>query len=125
VQVEGKERDQILQSLYGVGPKKAIGYLPLYTLREFLQIDPREMADQVALRGLTTAIFNVEQCRIKSGAIYFYDRDELQKLLNSSAGSLTQCGLPIDPDHFLKEIAATWYEPEHPVYPIISAAFGE
>jgi len=125
VQIEGEERDQILQSLYGVGPEKAIGYLPLYTLAEFLQIDPYQLAEHIALSDRTAVIFNAEQCRIKSGAIYVYDRVELQGILAASDTLLTKNGLSIDPDKFVEEIAATWFEPEHPVYPIIVTAFGE
>ena len=125
MRLEGEERDQILQSLYGVGPKKNIGYLPLYTVSEFLQIDLEEVVDHVSPLGLSSAIFDVKHCRIKSGAIYVYDRVELESRLKAKTGLLTQHGLSLDPDIFVEQIALTWFEPEHPVYPIIAAAFGK
>jgi hypothetical protein len=125
VQLEGEKHDRILQSLYGVGPKKNIGYLPLYTVSDLLQIDLDQVVEHVTLRGLSVVIFNVDQCCIKSGAIYVYDRDELENRLEATNSLLIQHGLSVDPDIFVKQIALTWFEPEHPVYPVVAAAFGE
>jgi hypothetical protein len=45
------ERSTILSSLIQVGPSKPIGYLPLYTIRDVLQMEPHALAHDAGARG--------------------------------------------------------------------------
>ncbi len=119
------ERERLLLSLSQVGPNKTIGYLPLYTIRDFVQLSPETIAADAAARGLASEQFGPEKCCINSGALYVYDREGLTRLLATHAGMLEADHLPLDPDRFVAHIAAVWFQPNHPAYAVIAAAFGE
>jgi hypothetical protein len=119
------ERRALLRSLAEVGPSKPIGYLPLYAIEEFVQLSPQSVADAVTARGLTTALFGPSECCIKSGALYVYHREALVTLLQERAAVLIAVGLPLDPDRFVAQIAAVWFEKDHPAYSVIATAFGD
>ena len=118
------EREVYLRDLSRVGPNKPIGYLPLYTIRDFAQLTLESVAAAAAARGLVTARFGPEACCIKSGALYVYNPSALAKILQTHAETLQASGLPIDPNHFISHIAKTWFQPDHPAYGIIAEAFG-
>lgn len=78
------ERQALLRDLTEVGPTKPVGYLPLYTIREFVQLTPEAVAATATAHGLATAQFGPAACCIKSGALYFYDREALADLLQEA-----------------------------------------
>jgi hypothetical protein len=85
------ERSGILRSVAQIGPAKPIGYLPLYTIRDILKMEPHALAQDSAAKGLSAALFGPAQCCIKSGALYLFDRQSLELLLletNSVSESL-------------------------------------
>jgi hypothetical protein len=118
-------RTFVLRSLTQVGPEKPIGYLPLYTLRDFAGVDPAIICAEATARGLAAAQFGPDDCCIDSGALYIYDRQALSLLLQAHSEILVEVGIPREPELFVALIAAVWLEPEHPVYQIIAKAFGE
>lgn len=122
--ISDEQRSAILRSLTAVGPSKSVGYLPLETIRKFIGVTPRSLADAAKARGLTTAQFSAKTCCIGSGALFVYDRDALSTLLQANANAVLAAGLPLDTDEFVKLIASIWFEETHPAYGIIAAAFG-
>jgi hypothetical protein len=48
------ERQALLRSLTEVGPSKPVGYLPLYTINDFVQLTPEAVAAAATARGLAT-----------------------------------------------------------------------
>jgi hypothetical protein len=119
------ERQVLLRGLTDVGPAKPIGYLPLHTIEEFVQLSPQAVAADANARGLATAEFGPAACCIKSGALYVYDREALADLLRENVESIAVAGLPSDPDRFVAHIAAVWFDRDHPAYSLIARAFGE
>ncbi len=119
------ERRAFLRDVTSVGPQKPVGYLPLYTIRDFVRLSPKAVAAEARARGLTTAQFSPEQSCIKSGALYVYHRDALTALLQSHAATVTGAGLSLDPDSFVSCIAADWVDHDNPLHVVIRAAFGE
>ena len=115
----------LLRSLTEVGSTKLVGYLPLYTIRDFVKLPPETIAADATARGLVAAQFGPDTCCIKSGALYVYDREALAKFLQAQADAVSDAGLPPDPDRFIAHIAAVWYAEDHPAHPIITKAFGE
>jgi hypothetical protein len=107
-----------------VGPSKPVGYLPLHTIKEFVQLTPEAAAAALAERGLATAQFGPAACCIKSGALYAYHREALAALLRANADTIRAIELSVDPDAFVASIATVWFEKDHPAYPIIAKAFG-
>ncbi|MBY5809388.1 hypothetical protein [Rhizobium leguminosarum] len=118
-------RGTLLRSLTDVGPSKAVGYLPLYTIKRFLKTTPKALATSAASRGLAAARFTSRACRIKSGALYVYDRTTLTGLLQGQAEAVGPAGLPLNADAFVAHIAAVLYDEDHPAYGFIAAAFGQ
>jgi hypothetical protein len=119
-----EERDQILTSLTSVGANKPVGYLPLYTVRVVLEACEDLLIAEARSRGLDAVSLGPEKCCIKSGAVYVFDRHALRELLSASAHTLKRCRVATEPDEFVLQIAAIWFEPSHAAYPIIAAAFG-
>jgi hypothetical protein len=118
-------RNAILQSLALVGPTKPIGYLPLYTIRDVLKMEPQSLARDAEARGLSASLFGADLCCIESGALYLFDRQSLWHLLQSSRAILLANHWPLDPLEFVARIAREWIDPSHPVAPVINRAFGE
>jgi hypothetical protein len=119
------ERNTILSSLTQVGPTKPVGYLPLYTICDVLQMDPYALAQDARVNGRSVAIFGADQCCIKSGALYVFDGQSLERLLRSSKLILSANRWPIDPHQFVARIAREWIDDTHAVAPVIERAFGQ
>jgi len=119
------DRQALLRSLTEVGPSKPVGYLPLHTIEEFVQMAPEAVAATAASRGLATAQFGPAACCIKSGALYVYDREALASLLQENVAAIAAACLPQDADRFVAHIVTNWFDEDHPAYPIIARAFGE
>jgi hypothetical protein len=119
------QRNTILSSLTQVGPTKPVGYLPLDTIRGVLQMHPYALAQDAQVNGLSAAMFGPEQCCIKSGALYVFDRRSLERLLRSSKSILSASCWPLDPDQFVARIAREWIDDAHSVAPVIKRAFGK
>src|SRR5215475_15344561 len=98
------ERNSILSSLTQVGPTKPVGYLPLYTIRDVLQMDPYALVQDARVNGLSATMFGPDQCCIKSGALYVFDRQSLERLLRSSKLIVSASRWPLDPDQFVARI---------------------
>jgi hypothetical protein len=119
------DKTHILSSLTQVGPAKPIGYLPLYTIRDILRIEPNALACDAEARGLSTAPLGPDQCCIKSGALYVFDRKSLEHMMQSSRHILSPSRWPLDPEQFVARIAREWIDQAHPVVPVIRRAFGD
>jgi hypothetical protein len=119
------KRSVALGNLTRVGPAKPIGYLPLYTIRHILLMDPHVLARNGVSRGLSAAVYQADECCIKSGALYLYHRSSLEQLLQSVRSVLVANSWPIDPDQFVARIAREWIDSSHPSKPVIERAFGD
>lgn len=115
----------ILESLTMVGPGKAVGYLPLRTVKRVLGLNIEDVIATAIVGGLRAISIGPPHCCIKSGALYLFDSDALEKLLRASSDILTDAGSPTDPEMFVRFIARDWFAPDHPIMPIIRAAFAD
>jgi hypothetical protein len=118
------DRRWLLCELTLVGPRKPLGYLPLYTLKHLLLCDPQHVASEAHGLGLTAIELGSDRCCINSGALYVYHREALAELVQARGGVLAANGLPVDPDHFVALIASVEFEHHDPIYPLVVAAFG-
>lgn len=118
------ERARIARDLTDVGRIKMVGYLPLYTIRDFVLIDATDMVKRARRKGLATKVFRPHQCCIQSGAFHVYHRAALRGLLSSSAETVRASGLSTHPDQFIRQIAGTWFGLDDPVSAVIAMAFG-
>lgn len=115
----------VRESLSLVGPDKAVGYLPLRTVKHVLGLDVEEVAAGAVGRGLKAICLGPRLCCIKSGALYVFDQAALERILNWSSVTLAKVGAPADPERFVRFIARKWFAPDHPITPIIQAAFAD
>ncbi len=115
----------VLESLTLVGAGKAIGYLPLRTIRQVLGLKVEDVVADARARGLQAIAFGPRDCCIKTGALYLYDPSALEHLLRTSSVTLERSGFPVDTEMFVRTIARDWLEQDHPVMPIIRAAFAD
>ena len=64
-------------------------------------------------------------CCVKSGALYVFDVVALEAILRVGSAALEQVNAPTDPEMFVRFIARDWFVPDHPIMPIIRAAFAD
>lgn len=114
----------VLESLSLVGPSKAVGYLPIRTVTHVLGLKVEGVIADAEARGLEAINFGPRQCCIKSGALYVFDQEALERILRGSSATLREMGAPLDPKKFVRFIARNWFAPDHPIMPIIRIAFG-
>jgi hypothetical protein len=119
------ERARILGSLRRVGRDKAVGHLPLHTIRDLPGLSVEDLAAEATPKGLSSLLCDSAGCCIKSGAFYVFDRRRLAALLAGAPDALIGCGWPAEPDGFVRALAAEWLEPNHPVIPLVCEAFGD
>ncbi|WP_146056047.1 hypothetical protein [Bosea psychrotolerans] len=108
----------ILPSLELVGSKKSVGYLPLPTIRKFLNNDKESLIRRYVSRGLNCVIFSPRKNCIKGGALFVYGPVEFKKILD-------QFHIEDDVEDFLQEIAAKWLSQDDARMPIIRALYGD
>ncbi|RXT48226.1 hypothetical protein B6S44_24495 [Bosea sp. Tri-44] len=115
----------VLENLSLVGPAKAVGYLPLRTVAEVLGLNVEDLITQAMARGLRAISIGPHHCCIKSGALYVFDAAALEAVLRVGSATLDQVEAPTDPEMFVRFIARDWFAPDHPIMPIIRAAFAD
>ncbi|KFC74788.1 hypothetical protein FG93_00967 [Bosea sp. LC85] len=121
--ISDEQRASSLSDLERVGCGKIIGYLPLQTVRIFLGLKVKDVVHTASSRGVSAISIGPKDCCIKSGALFVYDRTQLAALLEASTMALEQSNFPGEPELFVRAIARDWLEADHPVMPIIRAAF--
>lgn len=121
--VDAAEYKSYIKDLLIVGPRKPIGYLPLDTI-EAGGYDVNDLIQKLASDGLqvlrTGGI-------VASGALYAWDRDALQKLLDRNLRTLEQAGWPVDVDSFVMHIIeqAISFRENPALYRVIGLAFND
>ena len=115
----------LMGDIYDVGPDKPLGYLPLDTIRAYSGQRPGGVADMCSQRGLTTKLVPKDESRVASGALYVYDSEALQDLLNAHQAILDEVGWSTEPANFVDNvIKISVYEKENPdLYALIALAF--
>ncbi len=115
----------VLESLTRVGPEKAVGYLPLSTVQNLLELDVDDVIAGAIARGLKALRLEEGDCCVRSGALYLYDPAALERVLGLAETTLMELGFPIDAEGFVRAIARDWLPYDHPAVPIIRAAFAD
>ena len=120
-----QERQRIFGSLSAVGKAKPLGYLPLATLDQHLEMEVGGIAASLEKRSLKTKILQADECCIKSGALHVYDPSALQNVLDVASDVLEDNAWPTVAELFVNHIARNWIEQTHPVCKVIERAFGQ
>jgi hypothetical protein len=115
----------VLESLTLVGSGKAVGYLPLRTVKYVLGLKIQDVTADAVARGLRAIRIGPRHSCIKSGALYVFDPNALEQILRGSSEILRGADAPTDPEMFVRFIARDWFAPDHPIMPIIRDAFAD
>ena len=115
----------VSESLTLVGPAKAVGYLPLHTVTQVLGLKVEDVIAQAKARGLRAIAIGPRHCCIKSGGLYVFDGVALEAVLSVGSATLEQAKAPTEPEMFVRFIARHWFASDHPIMPIIRAAFAD
>lgn len=112
--------------LFEVGPQKPLGYLDLGTIEEN-GYDVGELVEHFENAGKRTLLLEPENRRFPWGALYVYDPEALQALLDTHADILQAEGWPEDADAFValvSEEPVNGYE-RKALYRLIGVAFND
>ena len=111
----------VLHCLVRVGRDKAIGYLPMQTIRDLLGVPISEARRYYAQRAEVLLVEAPESC-IQSGAFFVFDDvairlSEYWPLL-AALGSAT-------PNDFVRHLGRRWLAPDDPLMPTVRAFFAD
>lgn len=114
--------DGFLNDLRFVGPGKPIGYLPIMTMLEagWTTHDAFEWAKKRGLRALEV---KPGVSRFIPSAMYVWDADAVQSLLDLNLHIVASSDWPTDAESFVARVISDQADPESPVYLLIGCMF--
>lgn len=121
--VNEKEKQEILNDLRLVGENKALGYLPISTIKKYSDIDLNKIKEELESKGMVVIELNEEESNVTGGALYAYDRDSLKHILESGKSILEKNKWPIDPDAFVRHLNI--YTEDEDLYNLIMKVFAD
>jgi hypothetical protein len=95
------------------------------TIEKVLKLKVEDYRLRVEEAGHQSAVFSAEICCIKSGALYAFSRDDLDKVLRDNRIALSDHGWPVKADAFIRRIASEWLDDDSPILPVVRKAFGD
>ena len=116
---------EILESLDLVGRAKVVGYLPLRTISDVLDIHLNDLKRRYKARSLNVRVFSEKYTCIKSGAFFVYDNIMLENNIRQFEKTLSSLDWSPVPVHIIRRIARNWYNADHPIMPFIRSLYGE
>ena len=116
---------RILDSHLNIEKEKSVSYLPIKTIEGVIGITISAYKFMIENRGNQAVVFSSDECCIKSGAVYAYNRVYLDAVLKENQDVLSRNGWPIVSEDFIKRIASEWLDDESPIMPVVKRAFGE
>jgi hypothetical protein len=108
----------VLKSFECVGPKKAVGYLPLPAIKNFLNATVDSVKATYIERGLKCVEFSEDETCVNGGALFVYDEISFKKILD-------QFDIEVTPLEFIKIIAADWLDNDDPRMPVVRALYAD
>lgn len=121
-----QEKIKLLNDLYQVGPQKPLGYLPIDTLIDICKVNPEHLEQELQNKGLKTLKLNEKESNVAyHGALFTYDENALQKLLNEHHDVLEQAGWPSDSESFVRNLRIRVSNDNTPLFNLIADAFGD
>lgn len=111
----------VLQSLDRVGKDKAVGYLPLSTVRVVLGLQLEDLLMFYGAHLQTLIVHEAESC-IKSGAVFVYSASAIE---NSHVWKGLQSQGFASPAEFIAFLGRNWVSDGHLLKPLIRTLFGD
>lgn len=117
----------MIADLYNVGKTKAVGYLPIKTIKIYENDTIENVIKCCDRANKTYKIFSEKECFILSGALFVYDTYMLKCILDQYEYILQKENIPTTPDEYIDFIAKNIvFEHELPeIYRIICLTFND
>lgn len=120
----------LFNDLLNVGTKKLVGYLPLSTIEKYGGMNAKNLLIKWAeLSEYESSIKDYKDgfCCTSSGALYIYDKPNLQKFLDKYSEILKKANVPIDADEYIDYIEYNTIQNEKfpEAYKIIGMSFND
>ena len=115
-----------LSDLFRVGAQKPLGYLPLSTIRK-KGYDPARIRQTLeGAQQLQTLTVGRKESWINSGALFVWDDQALQNLLDKHQAVLKDAAWPTEAHAFVDRVSHIVVEQSsnEPLYKLIANAFG-
>lgn len=122
--VYSQEQTKILDHLIKVGADKPVGYLPIETISQTCDTDPMELKEKLEQKGLKTLLLNQEESNVHRGALFVYDENALNHLLNAHREILIKEGWPTDAESFIRNLKNTAAKKTE-LFDLIADSFGD
>ncbi len=115
---------QVLSDLTGVGPNKPMGYLPLFTLERYYQVDTDRLIGILNSVGIETSI-EYGASHGGDACLYAYDRKALGQVIAANQPVIEAYGWSIEPAQFVSAVANQQVHIREELYRVIAEAFGD
>ena len=113
-----------LNDLLLVGMCKAMGYLPIPTLRKYTT--EQELGQYLESKGLRTRLYRPGECTCSNnGSLYAYDSEMLQEILDKNSSILYGFGWPVNADNFVDSVAKVVVPSYTPLFDLIADCFSD
>ena len=119
-----QSKKKYLNHLLDIGPDKPMGYLPLNDIRNLCKVNYIELMNYLKQKGLEVKKWDRSFCSVGSGALYAYDKNSLQNLLDHNFSILDDADWPRKADEFVVKVATT-YANKPFLYDLVADAFGD
>jgi hypothetical protein len=120
-------KEKYLNDLLEVGPGKPLGYLPLPTIELDCGVDVQGLRDHLEYQEIDTIVVPPNTSKVPSGALYAYDQEPLQNLLDNQKEILKKEDWPIEAHNFVKAVAhrsaCSTHQPE--LFTLIADCFAD
>lgn len=118
------EPSQVLSDLTGVGTNKPMGYLPLFTLERYYQVDTDRLIGILNSVGIETSI-EYGASHGGDACLYAYDRKALGQVIAANQPVIEAYGWSIEPTQFVSAVANEQVHIREELYRVIAEAFGD
>jgi hypothetical protein len=115
----------IWSDLERVGHVKAIGYLPLYTIKTYFEKSLEELIVHFANKSLAYFVLEENEGSVKSGALYIYNPGLVEKIMQEHKLDIAAHCWPSNVHECVRKIASEWLNFDHPLLPFIRKLFDD
>ena len=99
-----KSPEDFMSDLYNVGKTKAVGYLPIPNINKYGNDTVENVIEWCKLNNLKYKIFTEKEGSTWGGALYVYDYNMLEKILEKHYNILQSANVPLNPDKYVDYI---------------------
>ncbi len=112
-----------MPDLWRVGAEKPMGYLPIQTI-ENCGWSVWDARDRVLEKGLKARVMGEAECQVGSGALYCWDEEAVQNLIDRNLAMLILAGWPIKAADFVQKVWSEFAE-DPKVYELVGVMFAD